>query len=485
MRYYMTSNDYYERQFSKEELDLIKNNLYVFYRWFVVSNFEENITAPHIKNLAYKLMDLTNGKLGKSRIAIAMPPQHSKSSLATVAYASWLLLNNPKKRILVVNAEEGLSITFGSQIRTLLYNVAPFWGLGVSKDSYSKTSMKVTKKGEETSGGIQLTGVEGKITGRPVDYIIVDDPYKGLEKEFTPTQINKMWDWYTSLIEQRLRTKGRSKLVLLHTRWHSEDIQGKTKDDEYQAAKYEFVEYKAIDENNNPLWPQYYDLDFYLDKQQTMKERKFQAIYQQQPIDLTSDFFHVDRLIFETRFDDYPIARCRSWDIASSDDTLGDQRDYTVGIRMLRTATDEYWIFPYERGQYGNEVKKTIQKTAKLDGPAYHILLEPGTTGGAAGLLYNEYKDALKGYPVHQSMPKGTKADRATPLANAIYDGKIHICITNDTQRQTLLDELKSFPNGKHDDIVDAISYGYLFLQKHDQRVVKTANKRKRKRLRL
>ena len=61
-----------------------------------------------------------------------------------------------------------------------------------------------------------------------------------------------------------------------------------------------------------------------------------------------------------------------------------------------------------------------------MDGPRYTILLEPGTTGGAAGLLYEEYKAALPGYNTRQSLPKGTKADRATPLANAVYDGKIH-----------------------------------------------------------
>lgn len=473
--------EYYQREFTPEELSQLKNNLYTFYRWFVVSNFEENITAPHIKDLAYKLMDLTSGKLGKSRIAIAMPPQHSKSSLATVAYAAWLLLNNPKKRILVVNAEEGLSINFGSDIRTLLYNAAPFWGLQVSKDSYSKTSMKVTKKGEPTSGSIQLTGIEGKITGRPVDYIIVDDPYKGLETEFTPTQIRKRWDWYTSLIEQRLRTK--SKLVLLHTRWHSEDIQGKIKDDEYQSSKYEFVEYQAIDKNGNPLWEEYYDIDFYLDKQKTMGERQFQAIYQQQPLDMTSDFFYVDRLIFEDRFDDYAIARCRSWDIAASDDSLGDQRDYTAGVRMLRTPSDQYWIFDIERGQYGNDLKNVLQRTAQIDGVGHSILIETGA--GNSDLLFNEYKDALEGFNVHQSKTHGaTKTDRATPLRNAIFDGKVHVCINNNSMREIVLSELKSFPNGKHDDCVDALSHGFNWLKSHGNNHIKTANQRKRKSIR-
>ena len=255
-----------------------------------------------------------------------------------------------------------------------------------------------------------------------------------MDEEFTPSALQKKWNWFTSIIEQRLRKH--TKLAILHTRWHSEDIQGKILADEYQRAKYEHVEFPAIDENGKPLWEEYYDLDFYLDKQRTMGERQFQAIYQQKPLDLTSDFFHVDRLIFEDRFDNYTIGRCRSWDIASSDDSLGDQRDYTAGVPMVKVSDWEYWIFDFEHGQYGNNVKNEILATAKLDTPRYHVLLEPGTKGGAGGLLYEEYKSALKGYPVKQSVPIGTKADRATPLANAIYDGKIHVCINNNEKRE-------------------------------------------------
>ena len=453
-------------------------DLYLFYTAFVASTFEDYQEAEHIKKLSSHLERLVYDDDFPDRLCVAMPPQHSKSSIVTVAYSCWLICRNPNRRILIVNAEKDLSTSFGIDIRKLFYNVAPYFELQISNVKSSSTHLKFEKHGNLCNGEIRLTGASGSITGHPADIIIVDDPYKGLEEEFTPTQLRKKWDWYTNLIEQRLRTN--SKLVLLHTRWHSEDIQGKIKEDEYQRKKYKFIEFAAIDEEGNPLWSEYYDKEFYLDKQRTMGERQFQAIYQQKPLDLTSDFFHVDRLIFDDTFDDYPIARCRSWDIASSDDSLGDQRDYTAGVRMLKTPHDKYWIFPYERGQYGNNVKNIIRDTARLDGAAYTILLEPGTSGGAAGLLYEEYKNNLTGYNTVQSLPKGTKADRATPLANAIYDGKVHICIRNDTQRQTLLDEFKSFPNGKHDDLVDAVAYGYNWLSKHGDNQVGTSGKRRR-----
>lgn len=470
---------------TEDNTELIKEktikDLYLFYTAFVASTFENYQEAEHIKELSSYLERVVYDDEFPDRLCVAMPPQHSKSSIVTVAYSCWLICRNPNRRILIVNAEKELSTSFGIDIRKLFYNIAPYFELQISNVKSSSTHLKFEKHGNLCNGEIRLTGASGSITGHPADIIIVDDPYKGLEDEFTPTQLRKKWDWYTNLIEQRLRTT--SKLVLLHTRWHSEDIQGRILADDYQREKYEFIEYAAIDEDGNALWPDYYDMDFYLDKQRTMGERQFQAIYQQQPLDLTSDFFHVDNLIFENEFDDYAIARCRSWDIASSDNKLGDQRDYSVGVRMLKTPQDQYWIFDYERGQYGNNLKHILQNTAERDSPAYTILLETGA--GTSDLLFNEYKNALTGYSVKQSKTKGaTKEDRATPLANAIFDRKVHVHIKNDDLRQAFLDEFKAFPNSKHDDIVDAVSHGFNWLSKQGGNRVATAGKRQRKTIR-
>ena len=468
--------------------DECKRNLLKFYYTFVAFRFEDRCDGEHIKYLADKLTQMVYNPEFKNRLSVAMPPQHSKSSLVTVAFPVWLTIRNPKLRIFVINAEKELSKTFGIQIRQLMQNIGHYYNMDVSNVQSSNTSLMFTKNGWLCDGSIKLTGMAGGISGRPADILIIDDPYKGNEMEFTPTALNHKWRDYSSLIEQRARSK--TKLVLLHTRWNSEDIQGRIKADDYQREKYEFIEFPAIATENDilgrkpgeSLWPQYYDLDFYLDKQQTMGERQFQAIYQQTPLDLTSDFFYMDHLIFEDHFDDYVVARCRSWDIASSDDKLGDQRDYSVGVRMLRTATDQYWIFDYERGQYGNDILNKIKATARLDTAAYTILLETGTKGGAAGLLYDDYRKSLKGYSTVQSDPSSmTKADRATPLRYAIYDGKVHVCINNDELRQIFIDEFKSFPNGKHKDIVDSVAHGFNWLKQHDNRIVKTASKRKRR----
>jgi hypothetical protein len=445
---------------------------------YIASDFREMVDAPHIDKLATSLKDLKDGVI--NRLCVAMPPRHSKSSMITLAFPLWLLTKNKDLNILIVNNSAGLSEKFGIQLREYIRRIGPEFDLYLSDVKHSSTYIMFTNsKGELQKGSIRLVGASGSITGQDADYIILDDIYSGFD-DITPSLLTKKIDWFRTIIEQRIEPH--TKLVILHTRWHSEDLQGYLK--ENYPNDYSFLEFPAIREDGTPLWGNRYTIEEYRKKQKAMGERQFQAIYQQKPIDLTSNFFHTDHLIFENKFDDYAIGRCRSWDIASSDDTLGDQRDYTVGVPMLKTPGDQYWIFDYERGQYGNNVKNIIRNTARADSPAYKILVETGTKGGAAGLLYDEYKSYLTGYSTQQSEPIGTKADRATPLANAIYDRKIHILINDDDKRQALLSELKSFPNGKHDDIVDAISYGYLYLKEiGNGNRIGTSGKRKRRSL--
>lgn len=447
----------------------ISRHLYSFYIAFVADRFEKTIPAKHIQILSEYVEDL-HRKNTKNRLCVAMPPQHSKSSLITIAYTCWLICHNPNIRILVINAEKELSTSFGIQIRNLLFNLEPFLPFRVSKVKGSSTHLMFeTKDGKLLNGEIRLTGAGGSITGHPADVVIVDDPYKGREEEFTPTQIEKKWTWWTVLVEQRLRTDG--KLILLHTRWHSEDIQGRIKADAYESQKYNFVEFKAINDNNQPLWPEYYDLEFYQDKERTLKERKYQAIYQQTPLDLTSDFFYTDHLHWDdTYLEQYNIANCRSYDMAYTSEQeaidKGIDADFTAGLHAEKISDNHYIFSDWLYKRLGKQNIRYVQKQARFDGKIKPILIEPGPKGGAARELFNLWdSDYLAEYNCIQSEPIGTKADRATALANAIYDGKIHIYCTDNSIRKELKQQLESFPNGTHDDLIDAMAYAYNYLK--------------------
>ena len=200
---------------------------------------------------------------------------------------------------------------------------------------------------------------------------------------------------------------------------------------------------------------------------------------------MKGSFFNTDYLRFEehTRQNYTYGQTVRSWDLTYSDESKGQVNDSTASCLMTRTIDNQYIIHEVINEQYGDKLKNVLKSTAYLDTPNIPILIETGTTGGAAEFLYKEYCDNyLQGYNTRQSKPIGSKVDRATPFRDAILDGQIIIDLP-DYQREQLLRQLQSFPLGAHDDIIDACVYAYNYLSISGNGTIKTAGKRKRRKI--
>jgi phage terminase large subunit-like protein len=193
-----------------------------------------------------------------------------------------------------------------------------------------------------------------------------------------------------------------------------------------------------------------------------MGDRLFSSIYQQRPLDETSDFFDLDKIKYEGLQPGEEITqRVRSWDI-SKGDTL--HSDATAGALMALTNKGRIGITHLVHGRYSNETKQTLINTANSDTMNTPILIETGVAA-AGDLLFQEWRQQLQGYRVYRSKAIKSKPDRATPLKNGILDGRFFIDLPPG-QVELINSELRSFPDGVHDDIIDATAYGYIYLQK-------------------
>ena len=180
--------------------DYCKYNLYWFYRKYVASDFRENLHAPHIEKLSGELTAMYRDL--KSRLCVAMPPRHSKSSMVTLAFPLWLLSQNKDLNILIVNNSAGLSEKFGIQLREYIKRIGPEFDLYLSEVKHSSTYIMFTNSnGELQKGSIRLVGASGSITGQDADYIILDDIYSGFD-DITPSLLSKKIDWFKTIIEQ-------------------------------------------------------------------------------------------------------------------------------------------------------------------------------------------------------------------------------------------------------------------------------------------
>ena len=454
--------------------------IYGCYKNIVCLDYKDYTDAPHIIQLADALKRLCRGEY--TNLCVAMPPRHSKSSMVTLAFPIWLILNDPSLNILIVNAELSLSEKFGIELRDYINDFSKTTGVYVSDVKHSSTHLKFEDEyGNLYKGSIKLVGASGGITGQDADYLIIDDPYKGFE-DITPSLLDKKIEWFKTKIVQR--REPHTKLIICHTRWHTNDLQGYLK--ENNPDDYEFIEFPAIGNDDTPLWPERFSISFLKKQLDEMGERLFSSIYQQKPLDESGSFFNLNNIIF----DNHPNimnhhGRVRSWDFAYSDESKGQINDSTAGILMTRTHDNYYIITDLMYGQYGDNLIKTVKNTAYLDTPNTPILIETGTAGGASEYLYKEYKNNyLQGYRVEQSKPLGSKVDRASPLRDAILDHRVMIDLP-DHQREQVIQQLKSFPLGKHDDIIDAMSYAYNYLSTKGTDIIRTSGTRKRRSLGL
>jgi hypothetical protein len=439
-----------------------------------------SVPARHIQDISELLLETLLDDDKPDRITISQPPRTAKSSLITLSFPFWLILMNPTLNILIVNYSQGLADDFGMILRQLFIDNKQLLSernIYLSDREHSKSKFRFENKDGNLLGSIKLVGVGGPITGRDVDICICDDLIKGFS-DCTPTLLDKLYSWYQNILIPRLEPW--SKLFMLGTRWHSQDVIGRLMEE--QPEKYRFVTLKALNDDGTCIWSNRYTPDFFTERKQEVGDRVFEAQYQGQPLDETGDYFNIDHLQFIEHQDlnQYHItSTVRSYDCAYSDETKGQVNDRTASILMSRTIDDYYIIRELSVGRYGERLFNIIKSTARIDTPNTPIVIETGTAGGSSQFLFDIYKKRLPGYNVQQSLPLTSKSDRAFGFQQALHNDRVLICL-GDEARGELIEEMRGFPFAKRDDIIDACSHAYNYLTQHTNTGVKTTN-RKRK----
>lgn len=157
----------------------------------------------------------------------------------------------------------------------------------------------------------------------------------------------------------------------------------------------------------------------------------------------------------------------RFWDLAGTEPgSASPDPDYTVGLRLeLDPPSGSFYISHVARARRApGATENLVKETAQADGPTVSIYIEqePGAAGVA---LVDRYKrHVLRGYSVYSRRATGAKEVRARPAAAAAENGLIKI--VRGPHLLEFLDELCAFPNGPHDDCVDALSGAHAALSR-------------------
>jgi predicted phage terminase large subunit-like protein len=247
-------------------------------------------------------------------------------------------------------------------------------------------------------------------------------------------------------------------VVLIQTRWHVEDLAGWVQE-EHQHEGWRLISMPALDEQDNPLWPERYPLEALHGIRETIGPRDWEALYQQRPVPRDGNLFK--RAWFPISpaapSDGQIPSLCRYWDKAATEGG----GDYTAGVLVARLRDGRYAILDVVRGQWSPGTREaTILQTAQLDAITYgdhavqQVLEQEGGSAGKSDALASI--QALAGHRVAAEHPTGSKEVRAQPLANQAEAGNVYLVAG--PWNKAFLDELEAFPQGKNDDQVDAAS---------------------------
>lgn len=223
---------------------------------------------------------------------VNIPPRHGKSRTAG-NLVEWCLGNDPTYKIMTGSYNETLSTMFSKNVRNSIQEEKADESKPVFSDVFPGVKIKYGDGAMNLwslEGGYNnylATSPAGTATGFGCDLMIIDDLIKSALEANNATVLENHWSWFTDTMLSRLEEGG--KIIVIMTRWHSEDLAGRVLEwCQNSNKKYRHIKDKALLDPTKRLMlcPEILSYESYKDKTSAMGEDIASANYNQEPIDL-------------------------------------------------------------------------------------------------------------------------------------------------------------------------------------------------------
>jgi predicted phage terminase large subunit-like protein len=409
----------------------------------------------HIHALSHHLEQVRLGKI--KRLIINMPPRSLKSIVSSVAFPAFVLGHDPTKRLIAVSYGSDLATKHANDFRSILGSDWYRRAFPKTRISTKNTEAEVTT----TRNGYRLTtSLDGTLTGRGGDIIVIDDPLKPIDA-LSDAKRERVNQWFFNTLLSRLDDKQNGAIILVMQRLHMEDLTGLL----LRSGEWTVLNLPAIAEEDERiaidadqfylrrakevLHPQREPMSILESIRNDLGPDLFAAQYQQAPVPPGGGLIKRAWVRRYTQLPDVPYRRIlQSWDTASKE---GVMNDYSVCTTWLLDE-DKFYLIDVlrERMDYPT-LRERVIAHAKVHKP-YQILIEDAGHGTALA-------QELKGTSlwINPIKPERDKLTRMSIQCGKFASARVYFP-EHAPWLADLEAELFTFPQSKHDDQVDSIS---------------------------
>jgi predicted phage terminase large subunit-like protein len=411
-------------------------------------------SCRHHEPIHQRLRELVGRKNG--RLMIFMPPRHGKSELVTIRFTAWMLERDPALRVIVAGHSQRLANRFSRRIKSIYDESRRAKALAEGSNNRAKAADEWETG---AGGGVKAVGVGTGIAGFGADLVIIDDPMRNRVQAESAHMRQRVYEWFCDDIHTRLEPG--AAMILIQTRWHEDDLAGRLIAEREHGEDWAVVNLPALAEpgdelgrsEGEPLWPERFGSSVLAAKKRQLGSYSFAALYQQRPVPREGSVFK--REYFIGKVIDTPPAGLRwyrGYDLAVSTRTSA---DYTASFRVGVDAESNLYIADGFRGR----IDFPTQRRYIID----RIESERHTLHGIESALHGAafVQELLKDRRLAASAITSVRVSQDKFTRSLAWSAKAEcgkVFLVRGPWIDDFLDEAYSFPGGRHDDQIDAVS---------------------------
>lgn len=392
-------------------------------------------------------------------LVINTPPQHGKSTTVTETLPSWYLMRHPDKSVIEVSYGDDLAERFGKRNLEKIKEFGALFGVSIDKRKATSKEFQIANH----KGRMISRGIGSALTGYSGDLIVIDDPVKNRQEADSESRREFIWNEFLNSIMSR--TQSRSKVVLIMTRWHEDDLAGRIMEQFEDITTVINLPCEAEEDDvlgrqiGEALCPEIGKDDAWLKQFKATYAsengvRAWNALYQGRPTALEGnmllrewwEFYDVaDYESDKLRFD----VMCMSVDATFKDEA---KNDY-VAISVWGKRENRIYMVDMvnQHLNFADTIRKIRVLKAKYN-KVSAIYIEDKANGSA---IIQTLRNQIAG--IIPITPDVSKEARVQAVSAYIEAGNVYLPRDKKITWE-FIDQCSSFPNGKHDDMVDSMA---------------------------